>query len=174
MALSKPPTVAPLLQDSALVKSSMPDERELDKEELEIFNFLTDKSSSASATCSQMQAQLQSIHKSLEFKIDQLADGVHRLNERVSVAGSEADKVLAISAARLKSREDRERAYAGTKNVPAMEVLRSLGRILPESGGWAKVDSRSSHWLYLWGFRSSGVWWLDDVGNEWCALAFEM
>jgi kinetochore protein Mis13/DSN1 len=67
--------------------------------------------------------------------MDQLADNVHKLEQRVSVAGDEATAVLKLSAARLREREQREKASAGTKDMPIMEVLRSLGNILPESGG---------------------------------------
>jgi kinetochore protein Mis13/DSN1 len=67
--------------------------------------------------------------------MDQFADNVHKLEQRVLVADEEADKVLSLSALRLKEREERERASAGTKDMPIMEVLRSLGNILPESGG---------------------------------------
>lgn len=57
------------------------------------------------------------------------------MNLRVMTAGKQADKVLALSSERLKEREEREKAAAGTKELPVMEVLRSLGRILPENGG---------------------------------------
>jgi kinetochore protein Mis13/DSN1 len=134
-ALSKPQTVAPLLRDPSHVSTSLPDASQLDLEEQEMLRFLENESTSSTSLRSHMQSQLSRIHSSLEFKIDQLADGVHRLSERVSVAGNEAGKVLAVSAARLKSREDRERSSAGTKDISVMEVLRSLGQILPESGG---------------------------------------
>jgi kinetochore protein Mis13/DSN1 len=64
-----------------------------------------------------------------------LADSVHKLEQRVKVAGQEADRVLSLSAVRLREREERERKSAGTKDMPIMEVLRSLSSILPEGGG---------------------------------------
>ena len=57
------------------------------------------------------------------------------MDERVRTAGKEADKVLGLSAIRLKEREEKDKRAAGTKDMPVMEVLRSLGRILPEGGG---------------------------------------
>lgn len=74
------------------------------------------------------------MQKSLEFQIDKLADNVHKFEQRVSVAGKEADHVLRLSALRLQNREQREKKSAGTKDMPMMEVLRSLGKILPEGG----------------------------------------
>jgi kinetochore protein Mis13/DSN1 len=71
----------------------------------------------------------------LEFKVDHLADSVHKLDQRVVTAGREADQVLAVSAVRLKGRDEREKAAVGTREMPTMEVLRSLGRILPEGAG---------------------------------------
>ena len=66
--------------------------------------------------------------------MDQFADNVHKLEQRVLVAGKEADKVLSVSALRLRRREEREKASAGTRDMPVIEVLRSLGNILPEIG----------------------------------------
>lgn len=98
---------------------------------------LTSSSSSSSSSIKpqKLQSQLQALKTSLEFKIDHLADNVHKLDRRVATGGQQADRVLALSAARLKEREEKERASAGTKDMPVMEVLRSLGRILPPEGG---------------------------------------
>jgi kinetochore protein Mis13/DSN1 len=54
---------------------------------------------------------------------------------RVSVAGREADEVLKRSAERLREREEQEKMRTRTKEMPLMEVLRSLSNILPEGGG---------------------------------------
>lgn len=62
-------------------------------------------------------------------------DSIHKMDLRAVTAGKQADKVLALSSERLKEREVKEREAAGTKEMPVMEVLRSLGRILPENGG---------------------------------------
>jgi kinetochore protein Mis13/DSN1 len=70
----------------------------------------------------------------VEFDVDHLADSMHKLAQRVATAGREADVVLSRAAQRLKEREEREKQAVGTKEVPVMEVLRSLGRILPEGG----------------------------------------
>ena len=51
------------------------------------------------------------------------------------VAGDEADAVLKLSSVRLRERDERERADAGTRDMPIMEVLRSLGSMLPDGGG---------------------------------------
>ncbi|EFX03743.1 mis12-mtw1 family protein [Grosmannia clavigera kw1407] len=91
--------------------------------------------SSAAAFRAQLLARLQRLQTTAPFQIDHLAYGVHVLDQRVAVAGQEADRLLRLSAARLKEREDREKAAVGTKALPMMEVLRSLGRILPDDQG---------------------------------------
>ncbi|KAM0333139.1 hypothetical protein ACHAQA_001798 [Verticillium albo-atrum] len=110
-------------------------QEKIDLLELKVKRYLTDPATSFDGHRKTVQARLLRVQSNLEFKIDQLADGVHKLLQRVDTAGREADKVLALSAARLKAREHREKAAAGTKEMPAMEVLRSLGRLLPESEG---------------------------------------
>ena len=87
------------------------------------------------APAQQAQAQLRALQGSLEFRVDRLADGVHKAERRAAAAGRQADLVLALGAARLRERERREKTAAGTRDMPVMEVLRSLGRILPEGGG---------------------------------------
>ncbi|KAM0287456.1 hypothetical protein ACHAQH_000409 [Verticillium albo-atrum] len=113
----------------------LPDLKTLEANEAQMLSYLTDPATSFDGQRKAVQAQLLRVQSSLEFKIDQLADGVHKLLQRVDTAGREADKVLALSATRLKDREHREKTAAGTKEMPAMEVLRSLGRLLPESEG---------------------------------------
>lgn len=66
--------------------------------------------------------------------MDHLADNVHKLAQRVSTADKEAGVVLSRAAERLKEREESEKRAVGTKEIPVMEVLRSLGRLLPEGG----------------------------------------
>lgn len=81
------------------------------------------------------QARLQAVQRTLEFEVDHLADSVHKLEQRVRIAGRQADAVLRGAAERLRRREDRERKSAGTREMPMMEILRSLGSLLPEGGG---------------------------------------
>jgi kinetochore protein Mis13/DSN1 len=110
----------------------MPDASLLDPEEAQMLATITDTASSFANLRIQTQARIQALQQSLEFRVDHLADSVHKVEQRVNTAGREADRVLALSAARLKGREEREKKSAGTKDMPVMEVLRSLGRILPE------------------------------------------
>ncbi|KAI8625750.1 hypothetical protein F5Y19DRAFT_242782 [Xylariaceae sp. FL1651] len=141
-SLKQQPPEMPLLFDASESRAdqSLPDPSLLDPDEANILSSLTSSLaiSSASTTTSlipKTQARLRNLQASLEFKIDRLADSVHKVEQRMETAGRQADKVLALTAARLKEREEREKASAGTKDMPIMEVLRSLGRILPESGG---------------------------------------
>jgi kinetochore protein Mis13/DSN1 len=107
----------------------------LDEEEAKMLSALTDPSSTFSSIRKQTKSRLQTVQSSLEYKADHLADVVHKLDQRVMAAGREADRVLGLSSTRLKEREEKEKTSVGTKDLPAMEVLRSLSRILPESGG---------------------------------------
>jgi len=93
---------------------------------------LTDPSSNFVPRRKQTQSRLRDIQSSLEFKVDHLADRVHKLDQMFITAGRQADTVLGVAAKRLEQREKKEKASVGTKEIPVMEVLRSLGRILPE------------------------------------------
>ncbi|KLU86487.1 hypothetical protein MAPG_05499 [Magnaporthiopsis poae ATCC 64411] len=136
LALEKPPPeFPPLFEDEDPTKAPLPDESMLDPEEARMLQSLTDPALSFSSFRGKTQSRLRGLQSSLEIDIDQLADGVHKLGQRVDVAGRQADRVLALSADRLKERDEREKAAAGTRNLPVMEVLRSLSRILPEDDG---------------------------------------
>ncbi|KAL6865922.1 hypothetical protein ACO1O0_002021 [Amphichorda felina] len=136
-AMRKPPPEQPsLFSDTETADQiTLPDFDLLDEEDGRIRAYLGDESISFEAVHSRSEERLRNVRSSLEFEIDQLADNIHKLEQRVSVAGEEADKVLSLSARRLREREQRERTDAGTKDMPIMEVLRSLGNILPEGGG---------------------------------------
>ncbi|KAI1473961.1 Mis12-Mtw1 protein family-domain-containing protein [Daldinia eschscholtzii] len=130
-----PPELPPLFPSSdSNAQLPLPDASLLDSEEAQILATLTDPSTAIKPQ--KIQSRLQALQNSLDFRIDHLSDNVQKLEHRVKTGGLQADRVLALSAARLKEREEKERASAGTKDMPVMEVLRSLGRILPpESGG---------------------------------------
>ncbi|KAK2469689.1 hypothetical protein H9L39_18504 [Fusarium oxysporum f. sp. albedinis] len=130
-----PPEQPPLFSEGETGPIVLPDFDLLDPDEGKIRGFLADETASFGAVRSQIESRLRTIQSSLEFQVDQLADNVHKLEQRVLVAGKEADKVLSVSALRLRQREEREKASAGTRDIPVIEVLRSLGNILPEGGG---------------------------------------
>ncbi|KAL6699808.1 Mis12-Mtw1 protein family domain-containing protein [Trichoderma pleuroticola] len=129
----QPPLFTPKEKEAETI--TLPDFDLLDPDEGRIRGFLVDETNSFASIRSQTQARLRNIQSSLEFEVDQLADNVHKLEQRVNVAGTEADRVLSLSAVRLREREEKERKRAGTKEMPIMEVLRSLSSILPEGGG---------------------------------------
>ncbi|KAK6716817.1 hypothetical protein SNK05_000019 [Fusarium graminearum] len=110
----------------------LPDFDLLDLNEGKIRGFLADETVSFDAIRSQTESRLRTIQSLLEFQVDQLADNVHKLEQQVRVAAKEADKVLSASALRLRQRDKREKASARTKDMPVIEVLRSLGNILSE------------------------------------------
>lgn len=132
-----PPDQPPLFSDIELQSDEivLPDFNLLDEDDGKIRSYFDEPASSFESMRSQTEKRLQAVRSSLEYEIDQFADNVHKLEQRVSIAGEEADKVLKISATRLREREAREKTSAGTKDLPVMEVLRSLGNILPEGGG---------------------------------------
>ncbi|KAH6972631.1 Mis12-Mtw1 protein family-domain-containing protein [Ilyonectria destructans] len=139
-AIRKPPPGPPLGQPPLFDESEtgrivLPDFDLLDPEEGQIRGYLADETTSFEATRSQTESRLRKIQSSLEFQVDQLANNIHTLEQRVLVAGKEAGKVLSINALQLRQREECEKAKAGTKKMPVMEVLRSLGSILPEGRG---------------------------------------
>ncbi|KAL7755629.1 hypothetical protein ACKLNR_014156 [Fusarium oxysporum f. sp. zingiberi] len=130
-----PPEQPPLFSEGETGPIVLPDFNLLDPDEGKIRGFLADETASFDAVRSQTESRLRTIQSSLEFQVDQLTDNVHKLEQRVLVAGKEADKVLSVSALRLRQREEREKASAGTRDMPVIEVLRNLGNILPEGGG---------------------------------------
>ncbi|KAI1344834.1 hypothetical protein F5Y15DRAFT_6800 [Xylariaceae sp. FL0016] len=128
-----PPDLPPLFNPSETNPEQIqPDSSLLDAEEAHILAMV---SGTSSLSIPQLRSRLQTLQSSLEFKVDHLADGVHKVEQRMTTASRQADQVLALGTARLKERGEREKASAGTKEMPIMEVLRSLGKILPEGGG---------------------------------------
>jgi kinetochore protein Mis13/DSN1 len=135
-AIRKPlPKQAPLFSEDETGRIVLPDLDILARDESKIRGSLADEPASFNAVRSETESRLRTIQSLLEFQVDQLADNVHKLEHRVMVAEKEADKVLSASALRLRQREEREKASAGTRDMPVIEVLRSLGNILPERGG---------------------------------------
>ncbi|TDZ27374.1 Kinetochore protein mis13 [Colletotrichum spinosum] len=135
LALKKSRTEAPpLFPETDSAQTAVADASILDPSEAQMLSWLTGPTSSFDAIRAKTASRLQETQSTIEYKVDQLADGIHKLLQRVDTAGREAEKVLSLSAARLKERETREKTKAGTKEMPVMEVLRSLGRILPEGG----------------------------------------
>jgi kinetochore protein Mis13/DSN1 len=131
-ALAKPPpSLPPLFSDySDDIDPSQIDASLLDPEQAAILASVS--SSSALDLQSQVSKQLRELQSGLEFKVDQFADGVHKMEQYQQTAGRVANKILAISAVRLEERDKREKEATGTRDLPMQEVLRSLSRILPE------------------------------------------
>ncbi|KAH6631054.1 Mis12-Mtw1 protein family-domain-containing protein [Chaetomium sp. MPI-SDFR-AT-0129] len=112
-----------------------PDPTLLSPPESTILSSLTQPPTSFSHFKRQARSRLQNAQAALELAVDRLADGVHKLDARVDIAEKEAEVVLAVGAGRLRAREERERReVGGVGRGGVLEVLRSLGRILPEGG----------------------------------------
>lgn len=134
-ALAKPPPSLPPLfsDDSDDINPSQIDASLLDPEQAAILAFVS--SSSALDIRNEVSTQLRDLQSGLEFKVDQFADGVHKMEQYQQTAGRVANKILAISAVRLEERDKKEKEAVGTRDLPMQEVLRSLSRILPEGRG---------------------------------------
>jgi kinetochore protein Mis13/DSN1 len=130
-----PPEQPPLFDENETGRIVLPGFDLFDPEERQIRGFLADETTSFDATRSQTESRLRKIQSSLEFQVHQLADNIHKLEQRVLIAGNEAGNVLSISVLRLRLREEREKANAGTQEMPIVEVLRSLGSILSKRRG---------------------------------------
>lgn len=126
-----PPTYAPVFatDDDPI---TLPDADLLAPSERKIRTYLASELEPFAAARKALDARFRKVQESLELEVDLLADNVHKLEQRVLAAGRDADKVLAASATRLKKREEKDKEAAGTRDMPMMEVLRSLGKILPE------------------------------------------
>lgn len=142
-AIQKPPPDQPQLfpqqtDDQSIeleTQVTLPDYDLLDADEGRIYKYLSAELEPLPAVRARTEARLKAVRAKLEFEADCLADSVHKLEQRVRVAGRQADVALRTAAERLKRREERERKAAGTREMPMMEVLRSLGSLLPEGGG---------------------------------------
>jgi kinetochore protein Mis13/DSN1 len=94
--------------------------------------------SSSKAFAAQTTSHLKAIQDSLEFQIDQFADGIHKLEQSRQTMDGVASKVLALSAVRLDEREKEEKERVGTRDLPMQEVLRTLSRIMPDSSSGSR------------------------------------
>ncbi|KAG5950378.1 hypothetical protein E4U53_005181 [Claviceps sorghi] len=132
-----PPDMPPIYTEDECSQAdaiSLPDFSLLEPDEVKTRNYLADELVPFPTLLSQTETRIRTIQASLEFEIDQLADNVHKLEQRVLVAGKQADAVLSLAARRLRDREVKEREGAGTREMPLMEVLRGLSGILPGNG----------------------------------------
>lgn len=65
----------------------------------------------------------------IEFQVDQLIDGIHKLQQYGEAADRLGARVLEDAEKELAKREVRVRQVAGTEALPLQEVLRSLSRL---------------------------------------------
>jgi kinetochore protein Mis13/DSN1 len=65
----------------------------------------------------------------IEFQMDQLTDGVHKLRQYGETADRLAGRILEGANCTLAEREARLRQASGTEALPIQEVLRSLSRV---------------------------------------------
>ncbi|KAK2625885.1 hypothetical protein QTJ16_005197 [Diplocarpon rosae] len=129
--LKPPPSLPPLVpKEIAELDATCIDVSFLTAEQAAILAEIS--SSPALETRKKASERIKKLQSDLEFKVDQFADGVHKIEQYQQVVGRVADKILALSAVRLEERDRREKEEIGTRDLPMQEVLRSLSRILPE------------------------------------------
>ncbi|KAI9845165.1 MAG: hypothetical protein M1837_005050 [Sclerophora amabilis] len=97
----------------------------LDPEQVGILSSLSSNGNVIASTSSRLTA----IASSLEFKVDQLADGTHKLEQYQETANRVAGRVLAMAAEKLDRREKEKLERAGTSELPIQEVLRSIAAL---------------------------------------------
>jgi kinetochore protein Mis13/DSN1 len=133
-ALAKsPPSLPPIIPPNAQqIELSHIDASLLSPEQANI--LATISSFTALDLRDQVAKQVQDLLSGLEIRVDQFADGVHKLEQYKDTAGRAGSRILSVSAVRLEERDRVEKEAVGTRDLPMQEVLRSLSRILPESG----------------------------------------
>lgn len=94
---------------------------------------------STSSTLDSTRQRIGTIASTLEFKIDRLADGAHRLEQYRASAHRLADRVLEVGAEKLEERDKglRER-NGGSGQVDALDRLRGLSRVMNKKDGYGK------------------------------------
>lgn len=63
------------------------------------------------------------------------AHGIHALEQTKEDMDALAQRVLEKSKERLEEREAKEKENMGTKEIPTIEVLRALSRVMPGESG---------------------------------------
>lgn len=88
------------------------------------------------STLETTRSRIGTIASSLEFKIDKLADGAHKLEQYTAGAQRLADRVLAVGAEKLEERDRsvREKSSGGSGQVDALDKLRGLSRVMNKRG----------------------------------------
>jgi kinetochore protein Mis13/DSN1 len=96
----------------------------------------SDPRTQSSTTLETTKQRIGTIASSLEFKIDKLADGAHKLEQYRAGAQRLADRVLAVGAEKLEERDRgvREKSSGGSGQVDALDRLRGLSRVLNKRG----------------------------------------
>ena len=74
------------------------------------------------------QSRLNAATQSLEFKIDSLADGVHKMEKLKESGDAVVDKILLEASGLLQQRNEAASTAAGTGKVGIGDLLRSLSR----------------------------------------------
>ncbi|KAI5206072.1 hypothetical protein E4T39_02730 [Aureobasidium subglaciale] len=99
-------------------------------------NSSTTTSTAPTTTLESTKTRITTMTSTLEFKIDKLADGAHKLEQYTAGAQKLADHVLSVGAEKLEERNKivREKSQGASGQVDALERLRGLSRVLNKRG----------------------------------------
>lgn len=89
----------------------------------------------SSSVIPSISSRLQALHLNLEFSVDSFATSIHALEQKKASMDELAESVLEKTKEALVEREKREKDKIGTGQLPTVEVLRALGRVMPGGGG---------------------------------------
>lgn len=125
--LLKPPTPEPAPSTNGPINPSL-----LDPESQQILSQLQ---STSSTLLSSISERLKKLQINLELQTDVFAHGIHALEQKKEDMDELVRRVLEKSKTRLEEREAEEKERMGTKEIPTMEVLRALSRVMPGGSG---------------------------------------
>ena len=134
---SQPPLdISPQSINPSLLDPSQADHLQALLSGISLNNPSDSSTAEPSTTLEATRSRVSTIASSLEFKIDKLADGAHKLEQYTAQAQKLADRVLSVGAEKLEERDRgvREKSSNGSGQVDALDRLRGLSRVMNKRG----------------------------------------
>lgn len=134
---SQPPLdISPQSINPSLLDPSQADHLQALLSSISLNNPSDPSTAQPSTTLEATKSRVGTIASSLEFKIDKLADGAHKLEQYTAQAQKLADRVLSVGAEKLEERDRgvREKSSNGSGQVDALDRLRGLSRVMNKRG----------------------------------------
>jgi hypothetical protein len=110
--------------EPSAASSSTPNAALLDDRDTTLLNSLTRQDDLITTTISRFQHSTQG----LELQIDNLAEGVHKMQKLAEAVDEVADRVQSQAAAALERRDQAALQRTGAEKVDVRDILRSLAR----------------------------------------------